>query len=160
MPQNEYSYCQELVAKSIQDTESAANVQDLLARLKSVLSSLESDVQECITIYEEVEQTANSVSPDPVEVSVPFDVEFSRASLHAMIDTLADALRQGEITLETYGIQWFAEEEKVNAVIDGQTVECWHMMTEGDVATVCLNYIGGPRREVPLSALSHIQEQV
>ncbi len=159
MPQNEYSYCQELVAKSIQDADSATAVQDLLDRLKSVLSSLESNVQECITVYEEIEQTANAVSDDPVEVSVPFDVEFSRTSLHAMIDTLSEALKEGIQTLETYGIQWFAEEEKVEAAINGQAVVCWHMENDGDTATICLNYLGGPRRQVPLSSLKHIREQ-
>ena len=159
MPQNEYSYCQELVAKSIQDADSATAVQDLLNRLKSVLSSLESNVQECITVYEEIEQTANAVSDNPVEVSVPFDVEFSRTSLHAMIDTLSEALKEGMQTLETYGIQWFAEEEKVVTSIDGQEVACWHMENDGDIATICLNYLGGPRRQVPLSSLKHLREQ-
>lgn len=159
MPQNEYSYCQELVAKSIQDAESASAVQDLLNRLKSVLSSLESNVQECITVYEEIEQTANAVSDDPVEVAVPFDVEFSSTSLHAMIDTLSEALKEGVQTLETYGIQWFAEEEKVVAFIDGKEVACWHMENDGNMATICLDYLGGPRRQVPLSSLKHVQEQ-
>ena len=48
-----------------------------------------------------------------------------------------------------------AEEEEIEVNVDGNWVRCWHIENDGEIATICLGYLGGPRTQVPLSSLRH-----
>ena len=162
MTKTEISFCQTSMAEYITDAGSADFVQDLASRLKSAASMMETAIQECVTIFDDMEQISNerALSMEKSSISVQFSPKVEEGSQFAafMAELLSEALMQGSEYLHQKGIAWYAEEEPVNAVIDGQDVKCWHMSNDGETAVVCTEYLGGPRTEVPLSALSPAAE--
>lgn len=159
MTQNEYALCKESIAKSIQDKESAEAVQDLCIRLQSVASTLRSTLQESIAIFDEAEQIAKARLEDPITLELDFDVQEALDQIEELHGLLSSSLKEGERNLESSNVLWFAEEEPVEAIIDGKIIPCWHMHTDGETSIICLDYLGGPRMEVSLFSLRHRQEQ-
>lgn len=162
MTKTEITQCQTGISKYIADASSADFVQELASRLKSAISVIESSMQECVSIFDEMEQITNdslvAEGKSPISVQFSPKVEEGLQLASSLADVLDSALLEGSERLHNSGITWYAEEEPVIAAIDGGEVRCWHMNSDGDTAVVCTEYLGGPRMEVPLSALRRISE--
>lgn len=160
MTDNEFETCCEAVKTYIVDAESAEEMQELSIRLKSAAETLRSTLQECVSIYDEIEQRVNRRTANPI--SVLFDEEGAYAvqqeseKMHSMIhSSILEKMR----LLESQNIVWYAEEEPVEVQISGEWVPAWHIENDGETAAVCLEYLGSPRTSVPLSSIRRRQEQ-
>lgn len=162
MTQNEYASCQEGLAKYIVDKDSADQVQEMCIRLQSAYSTLKSALQECITVFDEVEQMVNS-SLDELNEPITITMESVYNDVEDEVDALATILStatlDGARSLGENGIAWFAEGEPVLVSLDGNQIACWHMENDGEIATISLGYLGGPRTQVPLSSLQHREQE-
>ena len=158
MTQGEISSCQEAIAKCISNVEMAEFIQDLSIRLESAASTMESAIQECNAIFEDMEQIANkdllSRNKGPISVAFSPKVEEGHQLAIKLWDALSNGLLQGAKRLEDAGIIWFAENEPIKFDKDGQTIDGWYVKQNGDFAVVCIDYLGGPRIEVPFSSIS------
>lgn len=162
MTQNEYASCKEGLAKYIVDADTANRVQEMSIRLQSASSALRSALQECVTVYDEVEQMVNSTlaeSDDPLTVAIESTYSDVEEEVESFASILSSAVLDGAKNLGRNEIAWFAEGEPVLAPINGSQVACWHMENDGWTATVCLDYLGGPRTQVPLSMLQHMESE-
>lgn len=161
MTQNEYASCKEGLAKYIVDADTANQVQEMSIRLQSASSALRSALQECVAVYDEVEQMVNSTldeSDDPVTVTIESAYSDVEEEVESLASILSTATLNGARSLGENGIVWFAEGEPVLVSLEGNQVACWHMENDGEIATICLGYLGGPRTQVPLSDLHHREQ--
>lgn len=162
MTKTEIAQCRTGICKYIADASSADFIQELANRLKSASSVIESSMQECVSIFDEMENIVNdsliAEGKNPISVQFSPKVEEDLQLASSLADVLDSSLAEGSETLRNSGIAWYAEEEPVEALVEGEKIRCWHMGNDGETATICLEYLGGPRMEVPLSSLSHIEE--
>ena len=159
MTENEVSLCRKGILNKIIDAESAAFVQDLCIRLQSASGTMESALQECMSIYDELEQAANTETNDPISVQISSEAVAAKDEMANLAEMMHDALLEGAKMLENQGIIWYAEGESVEFDNNGTWTPCWHIQTDEDMATICLNYYGGPRVEVSASSLRRPREQ-
>ncbi len=159
MTNNELSRCFKAVENSISDRQSADRIQDLYIRLKSASGMLQSVLQECVAIYDEIEQTANSRLVEPVSVQPDASSESIQEFAETMLNGLGKTLLDGARKITDSGIPWYAEEEPIEAFIAGKWTPAWHMLNDGETAVVCLEYLGSHRIEVPMSDIRRPMEQ-
>ena len=155
MTQNEMSLCHTDIRNFITNEESAEYIQNLYTRLKSAAGVMESIIQECTSIYDEIENIINTSSIEPVSIQMPQEVIEAQECAHDLSAVLSTVLLQRAREMVQDGIIWFAEEEEIEVNVDGNWVRCWHIENDGEIATICLGYLGGPRTQVPLSSLRH-----
>ena len=149
------SLCHNDIKNFIIDEERADFIQSLYTRLKSASGVMESIIQECISIYDEIENIVNAGSNEPVSIQMPQEVIEAQECAHDLAGVLSEALLEGARALADNDVIWFAEEEEIEVNVDGNWVRCWHIENDGEIATICLGYLGGPRTQVPLSSLRH-----
>lgn len=160
MTENEAVLCRKGILDKIVDAESAAFVQDLYIRLQSAAGTMESALQECVSIYDELEQATNVDVIEPVSIRLSDEVVAAKDEMALMAEILHDALLEGAKALQKQGIVWYAEGERLEMNAgDGVWIPCWHVETDEEVSTVCLGYYGGPRTQVQTSSLRRPEEQ-
>ena len=159
MTRKNLSLCRNGLLDKIVDAESASFVQDLYIRLQSAAGTMESVLQEGMSIYDELEQAANAEDIVPITVQISSEAIDAKDEMLVLAEMIHEVVLEKAKALENSGIIWYAEGEPLEMQSDGAWIPCWHVQTEDDIATVCLDYYGGPRMEVPLSSLRRPREQ-
>ena len=160
MTENEAVLCRKGILDKIVDAESAAFVQDLYIRLQSAAGTMESALQECVSIYDELEQATNVDVIEPVSIRLSDEVVAAKDEMALMAEILHSALLEGAKALQERGIVWYAEGERLEMNGgDDVWIPCWHVQTDEEISTVCLGYYGGPRTQVQTSYLRRPEEQ-
>ena len=104
-------------------------------------------------------QAANTETNDPISVQISSEAVAAKDEMANLAEMMHAALLEGAKMLENQGIIWYAEGESVEFDNNGTWTPCWHIQTDEDMATICLNYYGGPRVEVSASSLRRPREQ-
>lgn len=150
-----------ILADRMSSAEKAEHMQTLHERLVSASEALVSAAKECVDVFEEMEVAAKNaeINGEYVSLALPEEAYAVQEFVFGMKNVLAETLRLGGRILDTRGITWYYEGEPVEARINGEWVPAWHMRTEDGTATVCTEWLGGPRTDVPIDGIRRRQEQ-
>lgn len=159
MTKNDLSLCRKGLLDKIVDAESASFVQDLYVRLQSAAGTMESVLQEGTSIYDELEQAANAEDIVPITVQISSKAVAAKDEMLVLAEMIHEVVLEKAKALENSGIIWHAEGEPLEMQTEDGWIPCWHVQTDDGLATVCLEYYGGPRVEVPASSLRRPREQ-